>query len=119
MGAYLAGTWSSDFIRGILWFLDPEPTRRRAEDMPTWFWASIVGKISWEWFVVMAHGEFLKSIVIHARVLETEFIPAGLDPIGKILRGKVRLEGTVADAVLEYTYPETQDSQTYHLSSYP
>lgn len=117
MGAYLAGIWSSDLIRGMLWFPDPEPTCRRAENVPTWSWASIVGKVSWEWFVVMAHGEFLESLVIHARVLEAECVPAGLDPTGRILRGKVRLEGAVADAVLEYTYSETQNPRhiTYHL----
>lgn len=117
MGVYLAGIWSSDLIRGMLWFPDPEPTRRRAENVPTWSWASIVGKVSWEWFIVAAHDEFLKSLVIHARVLEADCEPAGLDPTGRILRGKVRLEGTVADAVLQYTYLETQDPKQiiYHL----
>lgn len=117
MGAYLAGIWSSDLIRGMLWCPDPEPTRRRVENVPTWSWASIVGKVSWEWFVVTAHGEFLKSLIIHARVLEAECVPAGLDPTGRVLRGKVRLEGAVVDAVLEYTYLETQTPRhiTYHL----
>lgn len=117
MGVYLAGIWSSDLIRGMLWFPDPEPTRRRAENVPTWSWASIVGKVSCEWFIVAAHDEFLKSLVIHARVLEADCEPAGLDPTGRILRGKVRLEGTVADAVLQYTYLETQDPKQiiYHL----
>lgn len=55
-----------------------------------------------------AHGECLKSIIIHARVLEAECVPAGPDPTGRVLWGKVRLEGAVADAVLEYSYPETQ-----------
>lgn len=117
MGAYLAGIWSSDLIRGMLWFPDPEPTCRRAEKVPTWSWASIVGKVSWEWFVVSAHSEFLKSLIIHARVLEAECAPASPDPTGRVLWGKVRLEGAVADAVLEYNYPVTQTSRhiTYHL----
>lgn len=117
MGAYLARIWSSDLIRGMLWFPAPEPTRRRVENVPTWSWASIVGHVSWEWFVVAVHDEFLKSLIIHARVLEAECVPAGPDPTGRVLWGKVRLKGAVADAVLEYIYPETQTPRhiTYHL----
>lgn len=117
MGAYLAGIWSSDLIRGMLWFPDPEPTRRRAENVPTWSWASIVGQVSWEWFNVGAYDEFFKSLVIHPRVLEADCVPVGLDPTGRVLRGKVRLEGTVADAVLHYNYLETQNPKhiIHHL----
>lgn len=117
MGAYPAGIWSSDLIRGMLWFPNPELTLRRAESVPSWSWASIVGKISWEWFVVMAYDEFLKSLVIHARVLEADCVPPGLDPTGRILRGKVRLAGTVADAILQYVCLETQNPKhiSYHL----
>lgn len=45
-----------------------------AENVPTWSWASIVGQVSWEWFAVGAYNEFLKSLVIHPRVLEADCV---------------------------------------------
>lgn len=90
-GEYLAGVFSSNLHRDLLWahegmrtpaeFLNQRPEQYTA---PSWSWASQSDSISWVWHAVTAFNpEF--------HLVEGKVSPKGLDPYGRVKSGHLLL----------------------------
>lgn len=99
--SYLAGLWREDLARLLLWSMDPQiapsplPPKYRA---PSWSWASLDGRIG------MPISRSSKSPSL--RVLEADTRPSGLDPLGAVESGHLKVSGLMLkiDHVPEYSH---------------
>jgi len=94
-GAYLAGLWKEYLMEGLLWrsqLFGSRPSKYRA---PTWSWASIQGWAEW-WSEDISEKDKVAS------VLDVSTTPAGLDPRGEIVAGKLMLKGRRIPATMGY-----------------
>jgi len=106
---YLAGLWSNHLPGALLWeigknFDGSQPVGRRdyhAARTPSWSWASIEG----EGIYINYPGERLKESSI--TVLDTQIVPAGIDPTGLVKEGHITLRGLVVPATLSYAVDES------------
>ena len=98
---YLAGLWREDLAQLLLWSLDPQiaprplPPQYRA---PSWSWASLDGQ------VLMPISRSSKPPSL--RVLEASTKPSGLDPLGAVQSGHLKVSGLMLkiDYVLDYNH---------------
>lgn len=98
---YLAGLWREDLPRLLLWSMEPQmapsplPPKYRA---PSWSWASLDGWIS----MPISRPSEPPSL----RVLEADTRPSGLDPLGAVESGHLKVSGLMLkiDYVPEYSH---------------
>ena len=88
---YLAGLWRNDLIRGLWWAKSsryPQALQRpclyRLCLAPSWSWASVIGLVFHPEFEPDADGP---------TVVEVKVNPVGLDPLGQVRDGVLRLCG--------------------------
>ena len=85
---YLAGLWKNDLVRGLYWAKnsDYEQALERPDVYlaPSWAWASVRGPIF--------HPE-IKSFVDGPRVVHCKVETAGLDPLGQVRGGILKVHG--------------------------
>lgn len=84
---YLAGLWKGDIHRGLLWRCSPSAAFRQHR-APSWSWAVMDGKISWDEFFVT---------VPCADILEARVSTATSDATGSVTVGHLVIRG--------YTHP--------------
>lgn len=96
--SYLAGLWRSDLVFGLLWDLaEPRSSEQQSSNehyvAPSWSWASRTGAITWEtdnWLSA-------KSLV---KIEDATVSPLGLDDMGQVSSGYIRLSGMLIQASL-------------------
>ncbi|MCJ1246474.1 hypothetical protein MMC30_003682 [Trapelia coarctata] len=101
---YHAGLWSSNLINCLLWasaWYDAKGltshTRPKSDLAPSWSWAAVSGKISYEsWIFGALHPS--PSPQLLPTVLEVSTTPAGSDPFGQLQSGFIRLKGRLKPA---------------------
>jgi len=84
---YLAGLWRAQLEEQLCWSRDgsKSTTKRPPWRAPTWSWASVDGRVSWD-----AHGEeYLENKYAH--VLDASTTKYGHDPFGQVTSGVIRL----------------------------
>ncbi|MCJ1451115.1 hypothetical protein MMC28_001450 [Mycoblastus sanguinarius] len=85
---YLAGLWKGDMIRGLFWAKngdDPQTLQRPSVFLaPSWSWVSMIGPIFYP---------VLQSRTWSPVVLEANVTAAGLDSLGQVRSGVLRLYG--------------------------
>ncbi|KAF2871356.1 heterokaryon incompatibility protein-domain-containing protein [Massariosphaeria phaeospora] len=84
--SYYAGLWKDNILYDLLWRRPGSTFRPETYRAPTWSWASVVGRVSWE-----TQNETLKP---RAHVLSVSTTPIGLDPLGEIASGSLRITGS-------------------------
>lgn len=87
---YLAGLWGTNLVEGLTWFARPRPSTgvlpSGKMSGPSWTWASVYAKIH---YFNRSYGKW--SYV--CKFVEGEIRPAGLNPLGAVSFGRVRLSG--------------------------
>ena len=87
---YLAGLWEIDIISGLLWMseLKERPHEWRA---PSWSWASVLGKATWE---LTGYDRILTP---RASCMAHHIEPVASDKFGQLRSGKITLRGQCLD----------------------
>lgn len=99
-GAYLAGIWKKDLSIGLLWFASSsrmrlkEPAQRRA---PSWSWAVLTGGVDYRSFW-MEYGTPRRASDLWLKPIEDRVITAGLDSMGQVTGGMLKVSGHVKRA---------------------
>jgi len=108
---YLAGMWEEDMPHCLLWYPSPEGRESeydstnssrpfskpaRQKDAPSWSWVSMecpaVFRLLYSW----------KNNVPVAKVMNAECNPAGVNPYGHCLDGRLTIRGPVVNGQLKY-----------------
>jgi len=89
---YLAGIWRNDMPVFLLWAPTNNARRPASYRAPSWSWASVDGQVS------ILEGFNDSSRSIHCQVLEAGTTRAGLDPLGGVSSGYLRLRGPLKQA---------------------
>lgn len=98
---YLAGIWQEELAPLLLWSMDPQivpkplPPRYRA---PSWSWASLDGNV----IMPIARSSQPPSL----KVLEAETTPSGLDRLGAVKAGHLKVSGLMlkVEYIPEYSH---------------
>lgn len=104
---YLAGLWRKDLLRQLCWgkahAVGPciRPSRYRA---PTWSWASINGRAT---FSDLGKGSSSKFVV---EVQHVSVDPIGLDPLGGVKSGSLKLVGVIRKGIRSWSQPLNEPS---------
>ncbi len=93
--AYYAGLWGDNMLYDLLWITDNSPVKRKQEEYraPSWSWARSTAAVRWEPQDTNFHPE--------AEVVSVQTTPAGLDPMGEVTAGSLRIEGICLPAVVK------------------
>jgi hypothetical protein len=129
LGTYAAGLWEKHLPTQLIWkpwTSERLRTRSLNYTAPTWSWASLNVAI---YFLsgIQSGGAMPQSTRIVGTVLEVHCTPSGLDPLGSIVDGYLRVRGQLVEATLEITANNAeagrkriQESNTYNsLSGQP
>ncbi|KAF2810865.1 HET-domain-containing protein, partial [Mytilinidion resinicola] len=112
---YIAGLWSKELLRGLLWSVGKhdlgedkkDTTRAKIYRAPSWSWASIDGEVT--------TGPWLFTVTKHlVDVLTTHILPLADDELGQISYGHIDLAGKLFklpefDGVLENVRVDDDD----------
>ncbi|KAH7346100.1 heterokaryon incompatibility protein-domain-containing protein [Pyrenochaeta sp. MPI-SDFR-AT-0127] len=92
--AYFAGLWGDNLIFDLLWMAETKSVVQGDKYLaPSWSWAKSIGAVRWE----PQGDEFHQE----AQVVSVETIPVGLDPMGEVSAGHMKLEGKILYAVVK------------------
>ncbi|ERF68822.1 hypothetical protein EPUS_06266 [Endocarpon pusillum Z07020] len=100
LGTYLAGLWSVDLLKALLWYRSVKGTWKYLPHLseslvPSWSWASISG--AWE------HDQIMGDLATEtAQVIDFSCTLASEDPTGAVLGGYIILSGYLASALLRF-----------------
>lgn len=100
LGTYLAGLWSVDLLKALLWYRSESGmwtySPRLSESLiPSWSWASISG--AWE------HEQIMGDLVTEtAQVIGFSCTLASEDPTGAVSGGHIILSGYLASALVKF-----------------
>jgi hypothetical protein len=108
LGKYAAGLWEKHLHTQILWRPRTAGTKIRTRSSkyiaPTWSWASLSCGI---YFIgsrghksVQIGNDILRRTKIIGSILEVHCMPSGLDPLGSIVGGYLRVRGQMIQATL-------------------
>lgn len=109
---YVAGLWKENLITDLVWRVSSPSQARRCEEWraPTFSWASIEPKstgcsISYDLMIIIGkgledHKPRAYKTELYASVVETNCVPLGGDPMGRLLSGFIKLSGTLVRATL-------------------
>lgn len=98
---YLAGLWLDKILRGLLWICDiPTTSHARASPYrgPSWSWVSVTGRI---YFPVEFKYWSGRLEITTAKVLEAKCNPGGMDPLGAVSNGYLKMAAPVLKMVLD------------------
>ncbi|KAH8810760.1 heterokaryon incompatibility protein-domain-containing protein [Xylogone sp. PMI_703] len=95
-GRYLAGLWTKDLLRGLLWqSLDPDESDISAYIAPSWSWANTHHSVSWI-------SKFPKTkYYVEIDIQRTDCVPKGLNKYGELTAGWLFVTGTVLEGTLK------------------
>ncbi|KAK3380954.1 heterokaryon incompatibility protein [Podospora didyma] len=109
-GRYVAGLWKDHMAVGLLWrkygpFLQLAPGGYRA---PTWSWASWDGHVCFHSEADFGSTDGHITCDFDVDSLQTEAVPSGLDPRGKLASGYMEIAGRIkaADARVDPSAPD-------------
>jgi hypothetical protein len=104
IGVYAAGLWEKHLHTQILWRSSAHGklrTRSSKYIAPTWSWASLSGGV---YFLgAQAHrpgNNILRCTKIVGSILEVHCTPGGLDALGSVVDGYLRVRGQIVQATL-------------------
>jgi hypothetical protein len=96
-GRYLAGLWEDSLVEDLMWWVNDDecqnskrPKQWRA---PSWSWASLESGFSHRIYPLKA---------THCNILAVECVPAGSDPTGSVVSGRLTISGYVVTATLKH-----------------
>jgi hypothetical protein len=96
---YVAGLWSKDLLRGVLWEgaynKTASTTTYRA---PTWSWASIDGVVTYPGFLIEDPALPWKPL---AQILRVETVPVTEDVTGQLTGGYLLISGPLRKVAVE------------------
>jgi hypothetical protein len=106
--SYLAGLWRKSLLHDLCWtryVLDenkPPRRRRRTWRAPTWSWASINSRVSYNMLAAPEASDNLagSDIISVAEILDCKCVPHGNDPTGRLVSAKINLRSTLVPAKL-------------------
>jgi hypothetical protein len=92
MGDYVAGIWSRYAVKMLLWFphrgrLGARHTRAEFYTAPSWSWASVIGKIDWDFGYF--RFEEMPEVVAEVHNIKCEY--STKDDFGKLSGGKLKI----------------------------
>jgi len=101
LGTYLAGLWSASLLFGLCWRAASSPGKRLSTVSsryvaPSWSWASVSGNVNWENWATPNKFPPL------AQIINAQCTHAGLDEMGSVCGGEIRLKGKIIPARLFY-----------------
>ncbi|KJK64553.1 ANK ankyrin repeat protein [Aspergillus parasiticus SU-1] len=103
---YVAGMWAADLRRSIAWVPgegpndDSSSTSRHATYVaPTWSWASVVGKVSFEQAKALSRDVTDETVAVIDGWRITHLTP---DPFGQIASAELHMTTPILTAVLDY-----------------
>ena len=111
---YLAGLWREDLAYLLLWSLDPQITPRQLPPYyrgPSWSWASLDGQL------IMPVSRSSTRPSLH--VLEAETRPSGLDPLGAVKAGHLKVSGLMLKIDFVPEYDRFDRFVSYNRSRFP
>ncbi|KAM7216896.1 hypothetical protein V8F06_007765 [Rhypophila decipiens] len=85
-GQYLAGLWSEDLFRGLLWRAHDARTAPPTYQVPSWSWASVNGKVKHVWPL---------NATVFAEALEYCINTPGADPFDQLDGGFILIRGSL------------------------
>jgi hypothetical protein len=107
---YCAGMWHDSLLIDMLWRLSNSinfsETRPQVWRAPSWSWASVVGKVTYD---TMGGRALVVSAIkkLHAQLKSVEVQKCGTDEHGEVASGSVALQGFIvkAEAYFNGIYP--------------
>jgi len=118
---YMAGLWKEDVHRGLLWSRAREfKLEIDSYRAPSWSWASgyynEVGEGESPYFYIIPSKQVRKIRETDLEVLDVDIVPATSDPYGRLLSGRLKVQGWVSTPT--YTPPSTFSSDDEGSESY-
>ncbi|KAH8658165.1 heterokaryon incompatibility protein-domain-containing protein [Xylariales sp. PMI_506] len=95
--SYLAGIWSGNLLKGLLWHSTSRASRFQTFVAPSWSWASMMGPV--RYFFSDYQFTFEEACVVE----QSHCTPSSMDPIGEVSSGFVSLTGRLQPVVLNRT----------------
>jgi hypothetical protein len=96
---YLAGLWRSDFTHDLFWYPTGQTIDIREYRAPSWSWASLDGPITWFDSRTCAQN----GCQMHCTILNVWTKPLGLDPLGAIVDGHLKIVGQLLKVDASWT----------------
>ena len=102
---YLAGLWSSCLHYGLAWRVNTHSlsSRPKSYRAPSWSWASIDGPVRY----MMESPVSLEKVLPAIDVLNAHIEPRGLDKLGEVAAGWIKLAGPLKMAHFKRSHPRT------------
>lgn len=88
--AYIAGLWEDDLIRSLIWAAMRSTRRTQSYCAPSWSWTSMDGGIRFE--------VRTSSDQKHCQIVDASVSVSGVDRMGAVTAGHLRLVGRIARA---------------------
>lgn len=99
-GRYLAGLWSSDIYRGLLWQSVSRDSLKQLDYLvPSWSWASVQHGVGW------AHGDDRSKYHVEINVDDIVCTAKGMNPFGEVAVGWLPITGTAVRGTLKILNP--------------
>ncbi|KUJ13441.1 HET-domain-containing protein [Mollisia scopiformis] len=96
---YLAGLWKSDLEHDLFWYPTRSVESVRIYRAPSWSWASLDGALAW--FDSRTCSQ--NSCQMHCTILDVGTIPLGLDPLGAVSDGFLKVSGRLLKIDVAWT----------------
>ncbi|KAL9115853.1 MAG: hypothetical protein Q9227_000221 [Pyrenula ochraceoflavens] len=110
-GHYLAGIWSQDLLRSLLWrAVTPEQTNDIGSISPSWSWVSVGGLVTW-----LSPSAWNSVYFIEIDMHKSGVSLKGRNLFGEVTNGWLFLSGFVAEVTLADFYADDQSKPFVHL----
>lgn len=104
IGTYVAGLWEKNLDTQLLWHTFRSGNFRNRSSTyiaPTWSWASLSTRVFFLKVESVHRGnDILQSTKIVGSILEAHCMPGGLDPLGSVVEGYLKVRGQMIQAIL-------------------
>ena len=103
---YLAGIWEHNLVNELLWYKPPSALKRYPKRVnkyraPSWSWASVDGHI------FHCNGKLLTRETQIAEIYEVQTVLSGLDPMGAVSDGYIKMKTPMTEICYEYVGPSS------------
>jgi len=100
-GNYLAGLWSKDLLRGLLWQpSSPDKTENPEYIAPSWSWASLQRPVKW------IYGDNKAKFMVEIDLNATGCKPKGVNEFGEVSNGWLSMTGRIVECTLAMLYAD-------------